>query len=177
MYQSATGKLQPLSSAAFSADECRLLSKCSSSRFIHPGGSQFGDLGDLATSVKQPDSANGASVALTIKTSTQAFWQFEPVELDVCLHAVSRTVRVPDALDIGYSGFEIWITDPAGRGGVKISLSLLFTAWRVDGKAGSAVSARHKHFWRVGWLYFRRAGVHQIGRSSSLPKGAAYNRT
>lgn len=107
-----------VSTCGFNPHEESLLGQCSSSRFIWPGGSAFGDLGDLAASPGSgADSANAPSgLKLTVATDRDAFWPFEPVELDVVLSysGKRRSCTVPDFIDPGYEAFTIWIEEPSG---------------------------------------------------------------
>jgi hypothetical protein len=116
MARSAVTGPVDLRAAGFAPFERELLSCCSTSRFIWPGGSRFGDLGNLAQVAGSPDPSNRPVLDLRISASQNSFWVFEPVELDVCLSAItSRVVRVPDALDAGYTDFEVWIEQPDGE--------------------------------------------------------------
>jgi hypothetical protein len=116
MFPSATGPLLPDGSKIFVPADCQLLAQCSTSRFIHPGGSRFGDLGDLAPSIEAPDNYNGKTLQMQIAISQDAFWCFDPVELDVVVeNQGARSTTVPDALDPGYQGFDVWIEEPSGE--------------------------------------------------------------
>ena len=95
------------------------LSQCSVSPKIWPGGSPFGDTGDLAHVNLPAIATNGSlfGLELEIGMSLREFWAFEPVELDIELKVapgVDRTFRVPDCIDHGYEQFSIWIEEPDG---------------------------------------------------------------
>lgn len=113
-------ELNPFKTAtcAFNPHEQALLSKCSASRFIWPGGSAFGDLGDLGPGLAAPADAENApnTLSLTVSFARDAFWPFEPVEMDVALSVTEGDSQwVPDYLDPGYEDFVIWIEDPSGE--------------------------------------------------------------
>lgn len=119
MAQSA-GEPQPFVNAKFTEHSARLLAQCSTSCYIWPGGSKFGDLGELAPGLNDISSANAPpDLRLSIGLDRREFWRFEPVELDVELSLRARSNRrapsVPDALDPGYERFVIWIEEPDGE--------------------------------------------------------------
>jgi hypothetical protein len=175
MYRSATGPLLPPSASQFVADDCRLLAHCSRSPHIWPGGAAFGDLGDLARSERAPDSSNGTALQLRIAVSQDAFWRFDPVELDVVLdNQGARFADVPDALDPSYSCFRIWIEEPDGqvrtlrpprhycapRGVVRLA-------------PGKGLARDISIFGESGGYTFRRAGPHRLWTSLDIAAGRA----
>lgn len=89
--------------------------------FVLPGGSAFNDRGPIGPSgTEEPLSmpATAEALKLEIGLSHVKFWGFEPVELDVVLSVldpISGAVTIPDQIDHGCAGFEIWITRPDGE--------------------------------------------------------------
>lgn len=95
------------------------LNQCSTSKFVTPGGSNFGDRGDLHVDSDESsaDAADGL-LRFQISISHEEVFFFEPVELDVRVYlarGAKRNCRIPDELDPGYDSFALWITDPNGE--------------------------------------------------------------
>lgn len=164
MYRSATGPLLPPSADHFLPDDCRLLAKCSTSCYIWPGGSRFGDLGDLAPSIQSPDNSNAKTLRLRITISQTAFWRFDPVELDVVFDNLgARSVEIPDALDPGYHIFSVWIQEPGGEVRQLRSPRHYCSPRGVVRVEPSKSMARDiSIFGQSGGYTFRRAGLHRI---------------
>ena len=154
-------------SCAFNKREQSLLGQCSTSRFIWPGGSAFGDLGDLATNAAVDGAAanSGTGLTLTIGTDRDAFWPFEPMELDVTI-SCSRATRsrdVPDMIDPGYDAFTIWIEEPSGE-------RRRYRSPKHYCRHKSKVRISHDKpfrrdisiFGESGAFTFRRVGVHRV---------------
>lgn len=94
------------------------LRRCSSAPEVHPGGSRFGHRGDLGPPSGETtyEVENASSLKLEVRVAEEAFWRFEPVELDVVLSTTrSSGLHVPDLLDPGYEEFVIWIESPDGE--------------------------------------------------------------
>jgi len=113
---------QPQAYWQFTGQQQWFLSKCSSSRGIHPGGRPFGDLGDLAPlssgSAFLDSKGRNPDLEIEIMTSQNEFFRCEPIELqfEVRLRKDSRSdeAKVINEFDPGYASFAIWIKDPAG---------------------------------------------------------------
>lgn len=105
----------------FVDDHKQLLAKCSESPNVGPGGSKYGDVGTLSKWVDGDTfntSAFRGGLRLQVSIEPREFWSFEPVELDVRISLVPsarRSIRIPDAVDPGYSQFRIWIEEPNGE--------------------------------------------------------------
>jgi hypothetical protein len=86
-----------------------------------PGREPFGTLApgfsgsDDSPFASPADSTSGLS--LRIGLSHEAFWTFEPIELDVelSLSKSSGPATIADEIDPGYASFQIWITRPDGQ--------------------------------------------------------------
>ena len=91
-------------------------------KFMMPGAAPWGARppgfpahGD-PQNAPRPQRQLGKRLRLTIKIAQKAFYYFEPVELDLTLSCARRQrVDVPDQLDPGYDGFDIWIESPTGE--------------------------------------------------------------
>lgn len=163
MYQSAKGGLQPVAKSQFSVLECGMLARCSKDPHVWPGGSAFLDQGMLNASEHKLASSS-SRCELTISSSKDVFYHFEPVELDVTLKARSgAVVTVPYALDAGYACFAIWIEEPDGARR-KLQSPNHYCVPRTE-----LVLDANRHFHRdisifgeSGGYTFRRAGRHRI---------------
>ncbi len=145
-----------------------MLSQCSASRFVWPGGSAFGDLGPFTAVINPIDAhANVAEpLRLRIGMRQDAFWPFEPVELDVelALRGDSQaTVRVPDMLDPGYQCFTIWIEEPSGERRRYLSpRHYCDHRGRLTISPGVPLSRDISIFGQSGGFSFQRAGMHKV---------------
>jgi len=165
-----------LGSCEFSPLEKSLLKQCSASCYIWPGGSAFGILGGLAPSTGTgADASNGPpGLHLTIGTDRDAFWPFEPVELDVTLSLTGRrkSVRVPDFIDPGYGAFIIWIEDPTGE---RRRYRSPRHYCEHLGKQRVAQDAPFRRdisiFGESGGYTFRRVGVHKVWAQFKVSPG------
>jgi hypothetical protein len=84
-----------------------------------PGGSNFGDRGDLKVGGdgSSADASDGM-LRFKIRVSHEEIFFFEPVELDVRIYlarGARRAMRIPDEIDPAYDNFTLWITDPTGE--------------------------------------------------------------
>jgi hypothetical protein len=158
----------PTSGRSFDSLQQRMLSQCSSSRFVWPGGSVFGDLGPFASVTNPLDAAASSAEPLLLRIGMQqdAFWQFEPVELDIelSLRGGGRAgMRVPDMVDPGYQRFTIWIEEPSGE-----RRRYLSPRHYCDhaGRIAVTVSASKRRdvslFGQSGGFCFQRAGLHKV---------------
>lgn len=164
MTRSAVTGPVALDNAGFSPYEQRLLACCSRSRHIWPGGSRFGDLGDLAASSTNPDPSNRPPIRLKVESSHHRFWQFEPVELDVSISTDStRGIKVPDAVDAGHREFELWIEEPGGERR-KLRSPRHYCAPRgvLTVRAGQDFRRDISLFGEAGGYTFRQAGIHRV---------------
>lgn len=100
---------------------------------VRPTGSRFGkrlagypvetvDSEDLPQNIAGETNSTSSEtglqqehVAIDISVTSDVFWYFEPVELELTVTAKGRIAIVPDTLDPGYPTFEIWIEDPIGE--------------------------------------------------------------
>ena len=166
MYESAKFGQVPLNKARFSKKECDLLAQCSKSRYIWPGGSAYGDLGDLAklSANSLPSNGNEPTLSLKIGINHRRFFHFEPVELDIELtNNAEGLLSVPDALDAGYAQFRIWIENPDG------CRRFLRSPRHYCAPRGELEITRNRPFKRdisifgeSGCYTFRQAGEHKL---------------
>lgn len=158
----------PTSGRGFNSLQQRMLSKCSASRFVWPGGSAFGDLGPFVSATNPLDAAANAAEPLQLRVCMQqdAFWPFEPVELDIelSLRGGRRTgVRVPDMVDPGYQRFKIWIEEPSGERRIYLSpRHYCDHPGRIAVANGSPVRRDVSVFGQSGGFCFQRAGLHKV---------------
>lgn len=145
-----------------------MLSQCSTSRFVWPGGSAFGDMGPFTAVTNPIDGNANATEPLQLRIGMQqdAFWPFEPVELDVALslRGDSRTtVYVPDMLDPGYRRFVIWIEEPSGERRRYLSpRHYCEHRGRRSISRGSPLRRDISIFGQSGGFSFQRAGLHKV---------------
>lgn len=107
----------PIPSPAFRPEHEAFLRQCARSRFVHPGGSRYGERGVLGPvdGVSENRPTRKTDVHLAVHIEEGEFWRFEPVELDVVVSTSSRTpLALPDTLDPGYDEFVVWIEEPSG---------------------------------------------------------------
>lgn len=152
-----------------------MLSNCSRSRFICPGGSPFdqtGTFANLNTIERRSSPPPQFGLELEISMARREFWAFEPVELDLELRVapgVSRSFRVPDAIDPGYETFSIWIEEPSGerrryrspRRYCGVNRSRRISTGRPFRRDVSI-------FGESGGYTFRSAGVHRLWASFAI---------
>lgn len=145
----------------------------SDERFVLPGhgSSNYGERPDGWSGLDDSNPFAGPggrsrSPVFRIDLSHQSFYSFEPVELDVCLslpRGVKRSIEVPNEIDPGYDGFQIWITVPSGE---RRRYRAFTRFCRSNGKR--TVSAKQPYrrdislFRESGGSTFRVAGRHSI---------------
>ena len=158
----------PKSDRGFDSLQQRMLSHCSSSRFVWPGGSVFGDLGPFASATNPLDAAANGAEPLQLRVGMQqdAFWPFEPVELDIELslrEGGQGGVRAPDMVDPGYRGFTIWIEEPSGERRRYLSPRHYCNhLGRIAITAGAPKRRDVSIFGQSGGFCFQRAGLHKV---------------
>jgi len=158
----------PTSGRGFDSLQQRMLSQCSTSRFVWPGGSVFGDLGPFASATNPLDAAANAAEPLQLRVGMQqdAFWPFEPVELDIELSLLGGGrdgVRVPDMVDPGYQRFKIWIEEPSGERRRYLSpRHYCDHPGRIAVTAGAPMRRDVSVFGQSGGFCFQRAGLHKV---------------
>ncbi len=104
------------------ANQRSFLAQCSQAPTVHPGGTDFGhrfpqgpngvDPAGVANAIRLP-----APLRLQISLTTDEFWPFEPVELDLAATPAgnrNRPVLANNVFDPGYDCFKIWIEDAQG---------------------------------------------------------------
>ena len=159
----------------FEPDHESILSRCSESLHVHPGGSAYGDLGPLANwamgdTFNRPRNASGPKLRINLEPAE--FLPFEPVELDIRLSLPRRAkgqFTVPDTIDPGYRTFQIWIEDPAGE------RRLYRSPRHYCGSSGRQTLTAKRSFQRdvsifreSGRFTFWRAGEHRIWARFSI---------
>ncbi len=108
----------PTARQTFGPPHKTFLRRCATSRFVHPGGSDFGVRGDLGPPGGAFTSTlrRAPEVTLTIHVEEGEFWRFEPVELDISVSTRAHSpLTLPDTVDPGYDEFVVWIEDPRGE--------------------------------------------------------------
>lgn len=156
----------------FATEHGALLSRCSSSLHIQPGGSPWGDLGDLVSGpVDSSRFDTGRAVAqeleLHIQSDLTEFYRFEPVELVVTLRcrpgARRGRIRIPRILDPGYDGVTIWIEEPSGeRRRYRRSKLYCGTKRTIEIAADRPFQRDIPLFGQSGGYTFRHAGPHKV---------------
>lgn len=112
MSQSDEDNVYGESAYRFRDDHRQWLSECDSNPHVWPGGEPF--LHQASDNRLAPSAARGSSpVTMEIQATREAFWAFEPVELEVTLSTTKR-LKLPDRVDPGYDCFRIWIDAPDG---------------------------------------------------------------
>ncbi|GGC93445.1 hypothetical protein GCM10011396_45900 [Undibacterium terreum] len=158
----------PLKSCAFSTAETQLLRQCSSSEYIRPGGSAFGVLGGLAKGNVYESEANAPDLPkLRIKMDRTAFWQFEPVELDVEFSLPEKggwkSRPIPDRLDTGFDDFNIWIEEPSGEKRRYRSIKhFCQSTAHLDVSPDKPFRRDISIFGQSGSFAFQKIGVHRV---------------
>lgn len=158
----------PLSNCGFDSLQQGMLSECSTSRFIWPGGSAFGDLGPFAFATNPLDASANAAEPLQLRVGIQqdAFWPFEPIELDIELSLRGRggaRAYVPDMLDPGYQRFRIWIEEPSGERRRYLSpRHYCDHPGRITVTPNAPMRRDISIFGQSGGFCFQRAGLHKV---------------
>lgn len=165
----------PPSGRGFDSLQQRMLSQCSTSRFVWPGGSAFGNLGPFASatnpfaSATNPlDAAANADEPLSLRVGMQqdTFWPFEPVELDIVLslrEGGQASARVPDMMDPGYQRFKIWIEEPNGERRLYLSpRHYCDHLERIAVTVNAPIRRDISVFGQSGGFCFQRAGLHKV---------------
>jgi hypothetical protein len=164
----AVGPYNP-SAYRFLAGHEEMLASCSHSPHVWPGGKPFADTGPFAHH-SVPSSRRRAPPAfgleLSLEMAQREFWDFEPVELDVELRVaggVSRSFRVPDAIDPGYEIFTLWIEEPSGERRRYRSPRRYCSSTKTRRISPAKPFRRDiSIFGEAGGYTFRRTGIHRI---------------
>jgi hypothetical protein len=104
----------------FTEGQQKMLGSCSTSDAVRPGRAKFGDTGDHAAANRPRRELrdDDRGLELEVRLAAEAFWAFEPIELDVSLKVsdgVGRAFHVLNRLDPGYDEFRIWVEEPTGE--------------------------------------------------------------
>jgi hypothetical protein len=152
----------------FVDDHKSLLARCSESPNICPGGSKYGDVGTLSKWI-DGDTFNTSpfedGLRLEVSIEPREFWNFEPVELDVRISVARarRSIRIPNAVDPGYSQFRIWIEEPSGeRRLYRCPRHYCHTKRRRTIGPGRSFERDISIFAEEGGFTFRKVGVHKV---------------
>lgn len=165
-------KAPPADSFRFLPEHQRLLSLCSTSRHIQPGGSPWNDLDSLVSANVDPSREDRAGrgllgVELQLDVDLKEFWAFEPVELEVSLRLARgtrlRSLRLPDVIDPCHDEFVIWIEDPRGE---RRRYRRTKIACGIDSKIHLTRDRGFDRdislFGEAGGYTFRTAGLHRV---------------
>lgn len=146
-----------------------LLSQCSESPYIWPGGSAFGNQGPFSNannSSGNGQNSSGVGLSLRVDMEQKEFWPFEPVELDIIVKAASKaqkSVRIPDMVDPGYDEFSIFIEEPDGdRRRYQSPRNYCRRNVRIAISPRKPMRRDISIFGESGGFTFRKAGVHRI---------------
>jgi hypothetical protein len=151
----------------FSHQHKSLLAQCSTQKYIWPGGSGFGVLGDLAVA-NAPNLSSVASPELKLHLNMvqREFWYFEPVELDLSIELTDRSIKsiqIPDLLDPGCDEFDIWMDEPDGeRRRYRSPQRYCGRQRMIEIRPDKPKTRDLSIFGGAGGYTFRKAGVHRI---------------
>lgn len=166
----------------FDADQCRWLSRCSSSTAVCPGGERFGDQDASAPEPRShhnfldtstvSESASLFGVSLTIALDRHEFWRFEPLQLDVRLATfpgMMRRFAVPDMIDPGYEAFVLFIEEPTGeRRRFRSDMHYCPHSRKLSIDSTNPFQRDVAIGQESGRLTFRRAGIHRLQAQLTL---------
>lgn len=111
----------PPGAFAFIPPQQGILSQCSKSPFVWPGGLPFAGDNNWSQGAMRPDSnmAEGQfGLELVLGSARHEFWPFEPIELEIEVRVaagIRRSFFIPDRVDPGYPEFVIWLENPRGE--------------------------------------------------------------
>ena len=90
---------------------------CSDDPMVTPGGKPFRDRTGSWFSVAAKNGPRTSNVRIEISIARNQVLPFDPVELDIRVHALPKSgkVVIPDEIDPGYPRFRIWIEHPSGE--------------------------------------------------------------
>ncbi len=161
-----------LNKTRFGNQESFLLSQCSSSPFVWPGGSLFGDLGPFFSETGFSDAANSSPLQIKIDINRAAFWYFEPIELDIELSTKHVPVSIPDMVDPGYKAFTVWIEEPSGeRRRYRSPKHYCPSKKKVTISPSNPFRRDISIFGESGGYAFRKAGMHRIWVTFNYGRG------
>lgn len=167
----------PLKNCTFLPSEKELLQQCSSSEYIRPGGSGFGELGGLARGWTKESEANAPRLPkLRISMDRPAFWQFEPMELDVEFSLPSkgewRSIPIPDELDAGFETFNIWIEEPNGeKRRYRSPKHFCQSVGALNVSLGKPFRRDISVFAQSGSFTFQKIGIHRVYATFTIAAG------
>jgi hypothetical protein len=125
MYRSATLPAPVARSQWYFAGEHEdYLTHCSTSNYVMPGGSTFGERGSLGPPESQLEInlENASTLKKTldfeILLTEQSFFTFYPVELELRISlkdGMTGSLDLPNVIDPGYPDFQIWLEEPDGE--------------------------------------------------------------
>lgn len=153
---------------SFTSSHCEMLSACSTSSNVWPGGAVFSDTGPFANHNSLPirQEPTEFGLELGIDMQTREFWPFEPVELDIELRVapgVTRSFDVPDQIDPGYDAFVVWIEEPTGeRRRYRSPRRYCGGVGRLRILPGRPFLRDISLFGEAGGYTFERSGIHRI---------------
>lgn len=166
-------KPYPPAAFAFTPSHCNILSRCSTTPTVWPGGSQFTELGDLNAPhhKKQRESAE-LDLRVTISQPVAHF--FEPFELEMSLELRPglRSAWIYDEVDAGYQSFKLFIEEPDGE--VRLYRSPVTycpTKRRLQILKGKPFVRDMSIFGQSGGFTFRKSGPHRIWARMQTPAG------
>lgn len=145
------------------------------SPFVCPGGSRWGDRGDLHVTDDAPFNRPATSrVRLRISLSQTEGWCFEPLQLSVSVSVSAHVAQatIPDVIDPGYDDFIVWIDAPDGtRRRYRSPQLYCAIGIRRTIRAGAPFTRDIPIFGQAGGYTFRAAGVHRVQCTLRLPGG------
>jgi hypothetical protein len=175
---SPAGPNAPLASSfRFLDEQRRWLALCATDPRVQPGRMGFGspDYFDRAES-NPPARSVALSLTLKISLSLDEFFRWEPVELEVTMHASDRAgsaaITVPGQLDPGFGNFVIWIEEPSGeRRRYRPTKHYCPSGEMITLAPGKFFRRDISIFGESGGLTFRQPGRHRIWCVFGLPDG------
>ncbi len=156
----------------FRTDHSRFLKEATDPRVL-PGGKSFGERGAdwpnegpflNRSSTRPGEPRRDRQIRLRLRLSQESLWFFEPVELEIEITSARRSpVRLPDQLDPGYPGFDIWLEEPDGtRRRYKPANHYCPHVRSIEVAKGRPFRRDISLFGQSGGYTFRMPGIHRV---------------
>jgi hypothetical protein len=143
--------------------------------YVRPGGSQFGKRGAWPSTdyIAKNVSPTKLNLQFNISMSQTSFWQFEPVELDICIKVgpgETGSFELQNKIDPGYSCFDIWIERPDGvRYKYRSPRMYCQNIGKISITPGKRFERDISIFGQSGGYTFNMAGIHKVWAVLRLP--------
>ncbi len=177
---SSSGTFMPLGDSdyyQFVQPHKQLLEKSPNSPSIWPGGSKFDPTINPYDGITEPFNENQKSrfgLQIKLDMARRSFQYYDPVELDIELSVVpgiSKSFRVPDAVDPGYEIFRLWIEEPTGER--RLYRSPRHYCWNgrhLTIAPGKSFNRDISIFGESGGYTFKRKGIYRILAEFSISR-------